>query len=268
MESSLSNDVILKSHQKILSDRSESRLNKFLKGLKVIIVGPDTSILGTKLGSFIESFDVVVRINTAYNFVPFKKEWVKDIGSRTDIFYMAPSSMKWIAEKDMDNFYKRLQQSKCKFLCYQNGHNGADYITGDYVYPKVKEVIKAALLSPKKPKDIRTQLSSSHDSCLNLCKLLSKVAGETVLTRTGLLAIWDCLNHGAASVTVTGMSFYHGGGHLFRVVEGELDPLRDHLDHKSYHNSNIEVILLRQMIEIFGPEKIILRDRLLSVVDG
>jgi len=262
-------ETILAAHRKVCDLRVTSKLSNYLRGKKVIIVGADTSILGSNMGNEIEKHDVIVRINTAYNFVPFSVEWRKDIGRRTDIFYLAPSSMKWIAEKDMTQFYRRLLNSQCKFICFQNGHNGANYIQGDYVYPEARDTLKTALLSKSKPPAIKTQLSSSHDSCSSLCNLLSQIAGKTVLTRTGLLAIWDCLNHGAASVTVTGMSFYHGGGHMFRTIEGgdKLDPLKDHLNHKSFHDSNVEIALLKQMITTFGKDRIILKDKLAEVME-
>lgn len=260
-------DKLRQKHEQVRDDRLNSKLAKFLKDKKVILVGPDTTMIGSKMGQMIEEYDVIVRINTALNFVPYKKEWVEDIGARTDIFYLCPSSMKWFSEQDKKDAYDKLIQSSARFICYQNGHNKAKYISGDYVYPEVKETIKNWLISPSKPSKVKTQLSSSHQSCQVLCDLLTQLSGHRVLTRTGLLAIWDLLNHGARQVRVVGMSFYHGGGHMFRKIEGEeLDPLKDHLAHKSYHDSYAELALFKQFIEFFG-SKLIIDDGLQTIIE-
>jgi len=58
--------------------------NELLKDKKVIIVGPSPSLEGKGMGEYIDSFDLVVRINKAF---PIEKGLESDIGSRTDIHY-------------------------------------------------------------------------------------------------------------------------------------------------------------------------------------
>ena len=58
--------------------------NEFLKDKRVGIVGPSPSLDGSELGEWIDSFDVVVRLNKAF---PVKGEQQKDVGKRTDIHY-------------------------------------------------------------------------------------------------------------------------------------------------------------------------------------
>lgn len=58
--------------------------NQMLKDKKVIVVGPSPSLEGKGMGEYIDSFDVVVRINKAF---PVEEGQQKDIGSRTDIHY-------------------------------------------------------------------------------------------------------------------------------------------------------------------------------------
>jgi len=62
----------------------DSQYNELLKDKKVIIVGPSPSLEGKGMGEYIDSFDVVVRINKAF---PIEKGLESDIGSRTDIHY-------------------------------------------------------------------------------------------------------------------------------------------------------------------------------------
>lgn len=63
---------------------------RFDKGIlakkRVAIVGPASSAYNTKLGTFIDSFDYVVRVNKAPHLVDTKK-WADDIGTRTDILF-------------------------------------------------------------------------------------------------------------------------------------------------------------------------------------
>ena len=56
--------------------------NEFLKNKKVILIGPSPSLEGSKKGEYIDSFDVVVRLNKS-----FPVEANEDIGTRTDIHY-------------------------------------------------------------------------------------------------------------------------------------------------------------------------------------
>jgi hypothetical protein len=58
--------------------------NELLKDKKVIVVGPSPSLEGKGLGEYIDSFDLVIRINKAF---PVEEGQQKDIGSRTDIHY-------------------------------------------------------------------------------------------------------------------------------------------------------------------------------------
>ena len=59
-------------------------LNDFLKNKKVILIGPSESLLKNKNKDFIESFDIVVRVNRGIE--PTEK-YSEFIGSRTDILY-------------------------------------------------------------------------------------------------------------------------------------------------------------------------------------
>ena len=60
------------------------KVHDFVKNKKCIIVGPSASMKGSNMGEFIESFDVVVRLN---NYFKISKSDEVDIGKRTDILY-------------------------------------------------------------------------------------------------------------------------------------------------------------------------------------
>lgn len=56
----------------------------FFRDKCVVLVGPAGSIIGTKQGKVIDTYDIVVRINDA---LPIPKELYDDIGTRCDILY-------------------------------------------------------------------------------------------------------------------------------------------------------------------------------------
>lgn len=59
-------------------------LDNFLRNKKVIIVGPASYLENSLKKDFINSFDIVVRLNNSFN-IP--ETSVKDIGDRTDVLY-------------------------------------------------------------------------------------------------------------------------------------------------------------------------------------
>ena len=61
-----------------------ARFNRYLKGKSVIVVGPSPYLKGLKKGSFIDSHDVVIRINKAWK--P-EQDLVEDYGKKTDVRY-------------------------------------------------------------------------------------------------------------------------------------------------------------------------------------
>lgn len=59
-------------------------LEEYLKGRSVALVAGGSSLVGKNLGTVIDSFDVVVRMNRA---LPIVQEKTSDLGTRTDILY-------------------------------------------------------------------------------------------------------------------------------------------------------------------------------------
>lgn len=62
-------------------------LKNYILGKKVIIVGPSPHLIGKQQGSFIDSFDTVIRVNE-FGITP---DLEKDYGSRTDISFLTLS---------------------------------------------------------------------------------------------------------------------------------------------------------------------------------
>jgi len=70
--------VSLKSYNK------NDEYNNFLKDKKIIIIGPSSHLFEKEQQKFIESFDIVVRVNKSF---PVKQNQYKYIGNKTNILY-------------------------------------------------------------------------------------------------------------------------------------------------------------------------------------
>ena len=58
--------------------------SKYVENKNVVIVGPAKSIMQSKQGEFINSFDCIVRLNKS---LPIQRKYEEYVGSRTDILY-------------------------------------------------------------------------------------------------------------------------------------------------------------------------------------
>lgn len=73
--------------QKYKHKLSGSDRSKYLQDKTVVVVGPAKTTEGLLQGGYIDSFDVVVRINNFNMFYPFPEDISKDVGSRVDMWY-------------------------------------------------------------------------------------------------------------------------------------------------------------------------------------
>lgn len=118
-------------HKKIHTDGVERQYYNYIKGKKVAIVGPSPWLNGRKMGAYIDSFDIVVRINQGI-FLP--KSSAEDYGSRTDIIYLSQRARdiyqaNFSPEFDNVKYIAVLIQKKfddyppVKMYCYQCSNN-------------------------------------------------------------------------------------------------------------------------------------------------
>ena len=76
--------------------------------------------------------------------------------------------------------------------------------------------------------------------------------------RTGFLGIVDLLAYDIRQLTITGMTFYHKGGHLFlEDCVSELHPMKNHQGLEPSgnikgHNSYLELELLGKLLMLHG----------------
>jgi hypothetical protein len=84
-------------------------LKKYCKNKNIVIVGNSSSLLNKENSQFIDSHDIVVRVNYAY---PIKSDYRKNIGQRTDIYC--------ISIKNISTVNRILKNSNFKFILRLN----------------------------------------------------------------------------------------------------------------------------------------------------
>lgn len=226
----------------------------FVKNKKVIIVGPNTQLKGKELGKYIDSFDLVIRFNTVFDFLPLEKHLQRDYGSRTDILYWSPTCMKMYAHKSKS--LSKLKTNQVKYLCYQNGNRDRKYMNQvEYCFPESLDWFK------RHSKRSHITMHYSHHITQLITEMMNNLRSNPstdplILPRTGFIAIFDMIVHGAKSVETVGMSYENGGGHAFRPdAQKELSPIANHDGTLSPHDSSIEVKLVKLLIDSY-PDKV------------
>lgn len=128
-----------------------------LKGKRIAIVGPASSAFNTGKGSYIDAFNIVVRVNKSALIVDAGKNSI-DIGKRTDILfhcflenmysgggpldfqiyskqgvrYVINPRNEWTGLRNSFNFYKKYLQYKVTYVLPKKLFNNINSSLGDY----------------------------------------------------------------------------------------------------------------------------------------
>lgn len=267
-ERPLTLNIELNELRQIIDDLTERLVEKpytqYLNDKTVVIVGPARTIEGKGEGSFIDSFDVTVRFNTTFYFIPFSPEQTRDIGSRTDVLYLAPSSMiEFAVDQDKDRSAECIVKGGIQYILYQNKHKAKLYNHGPYMLQKELEKFQFEMGK----RNVLCEYYYVNESMNVMSTILAERSGTSIVARTGALSIFDCLVHGASKIAVKGMTFYCGGGHMFRETRGELHPLHEHHNLASPHNSILELDLMKKLLTLYE-DRFIIDDVLASLLDS
>jgi len=150
---------------------------------KVIIVGPSSYLEDKKSGKFIDSFDLVVRINNLHDINNFKL--VEDLGTKTDIIYFDGSM-------DQSRFNDYIKCSPKLLKC--------TYPESEWFF---EERCKTNVSGLKNFFNIEVIDNKIY------CKLKSSLNKNLkVRPNSGLIAIVDLLKFPIKELYVTGIDFY------------------------------------------------------------
>lgn len=146
-------------------------------------MGPANTIRGQKLGQFIDSHDVVVRLNHAW---PLPAEALEDIGSRTDIIYHNLNPKRAPSRKAV----KEMRAAGVKWI-----------VSTHPTHPKHRRRSRPINFQ----KRINKGLIPFTTVSLGFRLAMRRKCGPT---NTGILAMAHLLRQGVKSLHVTGFSFF------------------------------------------------------------
>ncbi len=157
--------------------------HRFVAGKSVAVVGPATTIVGSKQRDKIESHDIVIRMNKA---MPVPQSLEEDTGTRCDVFYHCMSER---PEEGGKIDEAMLEGAGVKWFCS--------------TYPEMDIFAKDFVSFRKKHSGMKIPFHS-------LGKNLFVWMRDTMKTRpnTGMCIIADLLHSGVASIYVTGFTFF------------------------------------------------------------
>ena len=256
-------------------------LAQFLRGKRVVVVGPAQTLLGTRSGARIDAYDVVIRFNNAIHFMPFSAQLGADIGVRTDILYCnhqviydilaqqgMVAALKLLAQRARSvvaplfrstrrssamhpqgisraQFATRCQAAGIKYLICTN--NNLSYQRNGAPTPRCAAPSRTSMLEFER--FLSNQGVAAKFRVLYATTALFNQWINGCVGRTGAIAILDLLLHDIEQLYVTGMTFYHQGGHLFQPGLGELHPLLGPdgliLSGLERHNSYLELEVMK-----------------------
>jgi hypothetical protein len=209
---------------------------KLVSGKTVAIVGPARTILGKKHGAHIDAHDLVVRFNDTFD-LPSRRALTADIGSRTDILYCNQVILKEIGARALA--HPGLQAIVCT-------NNSLSFSLAS----------EPALARHTPPPTVRVVQAAS-------ATLSTWLRGNWA--RTGMVGILDVLSFGPRRLFISGMTFYHGGGHVLAPETRELHPQKNRDGSSSLspsgqgHDSYLELEIMKdlareyaQVIEVDG----------------
>lgn len=162
-----------------------SDYRRFLTGKRVALVGPASTLRGSRMGPYIDSFDVVVRLNHSW---PLPSALTADVGSRTDVLYhnLNPKKQRF-RRRDV----RRMHADGIQWVVSTHPARIARYRRRMQRFRRVSRGLVRLRAVPRKVKRIlRPRVGSASG---------------------GIIAVVDLLRFPVKRLFVTGFSFYETG---------------------------------------------------------
>ena len=252
-------EALIKYYEKENDNYTLSVRNK-----SVALVGPSETILGLEQGKIIDSCDYVARLNTVVNYFPLDPKWHEDIGSRTNIIYTtihvshessetvvqvrASNNGETLGKKFQTNLFNIFLNNEAQFLVVAD--------PGPPLHTQLCQIFQENNINDVSVHRMNFNADSLHP-------YLKKLTGNPhFCLRTGFQSVVDTFVRGAI-VHLFGMTFYHGGGNMFRPkAVYDLGPTTNESGYDDiYHDSTLELQLLRALMDAF-PDRFVIYEEL------
>tara|TARA_B100001758_G_scaffold208963_1_gene190874 strand:+ start:699 stop:1445 length:747 start_codon:yes stop_codon:yes gene_type:complete len=213
-------------------DKHNEKYSNYLKGKNVAIVGPSESAFFDKNGDYIDSFDVVVRINRGIELLPGKEIF---LGNKTNILYNSLDFNIYSGGelKGIDNI---------EFICCPYSKSEETY--NESIFTSVGS--EKSLFSKYNIRFINPKLYTSWQT-----KSKSRI-------NSGFGAIIDLLDHDIKSLFITGIdfyrSFYHENYCKERNRSRTVKAIEDELEFKvfndqQHHNPDRQYACFKEIVK-------------------
>jgi len=153
-------------------------LTKLLKNKRAVLVCPSPHLKGKKMGEYIDSFDLVIRVNQ--NFAMPEERW-EDYGRRTDILFNCLNELKLNALRENMDYVQSLKYIVCPMLSMWDVGRVEKFLNRIEV--------------------------PWHNVCDGYLFKIFKEVGTTC--NSGLTTIITLLNYELSELHVTGMTFFN-----------------------------------------------------------
>ena len=201
----------------------------YIKNKSLIIVGPSPSLIGKKLGNFIDSFDVIFRIKKSF---PVPKEYEVDLGTKTDVLI---SHLKISSRNYNQNNFKNY---KAKIF-----NNNLKYIY--FPYPLYKHFIRFKNEFTKECPKIKVPIIT-QDNQKKFLKLYNDLDNND--PTAFLASIFSLLDYDIKDIYITGITFQKDGflNYYKTKKEDESCVLRT----KKVHNMDNEFKYFKKLVNL------------------
>lgn len=196
----------------------------YFKGKRVAIIGPADSAYKEKMGSEIDKYDIVVRINKALPLNPNNSEY---IGTKTDVLFHGLNPDPIVGCGTVDTFLWRKNGVKRVYF----PRSGVEFSSEKAVFNR-----RNTLLIPIYHMD--------NDFYQNL-----KQEIQDYMPTTGFACIYSILKAQPTEVFITGFTFFqtpYALGYRDHLIEVEKN--LEHLKNLGIHNGDVEFTAFKNLI--------------------
>ncbi|SKB36645.1 Glycosyltransferase family 29 (sialyltransferase) [Salegentibacter holothuriorum] len=218
-------------------------LKRHLKDKRVAIIGAADSVFDEKNGDYIDSFDVVIRINKSA--LVWNKENADYLGSKFTYLFHSFYENNYSGGGPIN--FKEFKKLGIQNLVHPNSDSKGLKAHLNF-YKRHLKLKKTYILSPRLYKKITKELGCFQPT-------------------VGFSAIYSALNTDCKELYLTGFTFFKSP-----YLPGYRDDLRDtisnkrHIEKQGIHDPDVEFEVFKNLVQNSGNKRIILDSRLRKLI--